>query len=190
MSWLPIAIRWLLGIGLLGMGISYLAGELNSVIGLDVNEGLPPSSPESIPVHNDIAIGNLFLGFGFIIAGAIVIAPDIVRLAASPLLALIDSIFLPGQRGGKPDLNLKLPQFYREQCRYDDAMAEYRKIIRYYPEQVEGWIGAMELLVKIFDEPEAARKLYEKGRRKLRHRPEAIEELAAAWENLVHHTGS
>lgn len=180
MTWFSIAIRWLLGIGLLGFGFSLLANELGG--DGDLSDHL------ELPLHEarrGISLKHLGIGAGSIIVGILVIAPDIVRLAASPFLAFIDSIFLPGQRGGKPELNLRLPAFYREKERYDDALAEYRKIIRYYPKEPEGWIGAIELLAETFDEKEEARKLYARARRKLRENPDALVEVESRWHRLA-----
>ncbi len=179
MSWFITAIRWLIGLGLLGFGISLITREI------------PPTSPPADveigldSLRPDLHFGRLFLGMASIIAGAIAIAPDLIRVAASPLLGLIDSIFLPGRRGGKPDLNLRLPVYYREQERYEDALAEYRKIIRFHPERPEGWIGAIELLLEPFERPAKARKLYERGRRKLRAFPDALAELETRWRQLA-----
>ncbi|MCB1065356.1 MAG: hypothetical protein KDN20_20875 [Verrucomicrobiae bacterium] len=172
MSILVRIIRWGFGIGFIGIGISMMADGMPSFPGME---------EEQLPLHNGVQIGSIFLGITLIILAAVIVAPDLCRLAASPFTAMIDAIFLPGGRADKPDLNLRLPAFYLKEERFDDALAEYLKIIRYHPDEVEGWIGAIALWIDPFDEPEKARKLYEKAGRRFRHDGEARARLEEAW---------
>ncbi len=171
MTLLSRIIRWLFGIGCLGTGISLVADAVN---------WRPPVEDELAPIQG-FEIGDLLLGMGLIVLGTVAIAPDLVRLAASPFNALVDAVFLPGGHADRPVLNLKLPAYYLREERFEEALEEYRKLIRYHPGEVEGWIGAIDLLATTFDEPRKAHRLYRKARRRFRNDAAALGALEAAW---------
>ncbi len=90
----------------------------------------------------------------------------LIRLATKPLLALIDLVFSPGGRLERPLLNLKLPAHYLNEGRYDEALAEYRKILRHYPHEIEAYEKAIWILCRISNRPDEAMKLIRRARRR------------------------
>lgn len=101
----------------------------------------------------------------FVVAFASIFT-KLLAIAARPFTLLIDSIFFPGGPLSRPILNLKLPHYYLREGRYDEALEEYRKIIRFYPDEAEAYEGAIELLVRRFQDFSTAEKLYRKSRRR------------------------
>ena len=83
-----------------------------------------------------------------------------------PFMLLIDSVFFPGGKRSKPVLNLKLPAYYVKEQRYAEALDEYEKILKHYPDEVEAYEGAIWLYSEIFDEKGEAEKLIRKASRR------------------------
>lgn len=134
------------------------------------------SASATAPRLIDILVGTIL-----ILLGASCLAGGLVRLAASPFTAFIDSVFLPGEKGGKPALNLELPAFYERQNRFEEALTEYQKMIRFHPEQPIGWLGAIRLLLGTFEDQRQARRLYEKARRRFRSDQDTLASLEKTW---------
>jgi tetratricopeptide (TPR) repeat protein len=159
-------LRWLFAIGSVGLSI-YL-------------------------IRRGIAAGGLTASFSPILAamillviGAILIAPELVAIVTKPLFALADSIFFPGGKLSKPVLSYTLPEFYTKEGRFDEALDEYRKILRYYPREGQAYLGAIELLVTEFDDKGAAKELYRRARQKLRDQPEDWLVVETRWQWLA-----
>lgn len=100
------------------------------------------------------------------LAAAIVLWTMLFRLATKPLLHLVDMVFFPGGRLDKPVLNLKLPAHYLKEERYEEALAEYRLILKHHPDEAEAWERAIWLESEIFGRPSAAAKLARAARRR------------------------
>jgi hypothetical protein len=88
------------------------------------------------------------------------------RLATKPFRLLVDLVFSPGGRLEKPILNLKLPAHYLKEGRYEEALAEYRRILRHHPDETEAWEKAIWLESRIFGRNAAAAKLERTARRR------------------------
>ncbi len=136
-------IRWLFGVGLLGLAYhfatkGYESGNLSRVVG---------------------GAGLFLLGFAFL-------WKTIFHLATRPLMRMVDALFFPGGKLDKPILNLKLPAYLVNQGRYDEALAEYRKILKHHPDEVEAYEKAIWLLHEIFDDPSAAAKLIRRAKKR------------------------
>lgn len=141
----PPFFRWLFALGCFGV-----AGWL-------VNLGI---------AGDNVDVGP-FLAAALVFAlGVVSIFADLLALATRPFTAFIDSVFFPGGKAAKPTLNLKLPEYYRREGRHEEALAEYRKILKHYPGEPRAYEGAIELLVEEFGDSEAARKLYRRSQRK------------------------
>ncbi len=87
-------------------------------------------------------------------------------LATRPLMAVIDGIFLPGGRLEKPVLNLKLPAHYLDEARYEEALKEYRQILKHYPDETEAYEKSIWLEAAVFKRPAAARALLKRAKRR------------------------
>ncbi|MEX2578239.1 MAG: hypothetical protein WD342_04210 [Verrucomicrobiales bacterium] len=136
-------LRWLLGTGF--FGLSFWC----------VQEGL-----------RETDYGLIFSAVPLFLFGVAAFWKTIFHLATRPLILMVDAVFFPGGELPKPVLNLKLPSFYINEGRYDEALTEYRKILKYYPDEIEAYEKAIWLYCEIFEEPREARKLVARARRR------------------------
>ena len=143
-------------------------------------------------IQRGIAAGSITASFFPVLAAlvllvisAILIAPELAVLFCQPLFALVDSIFFPGGKLSKPVLSYTLPDFYLKEGRYEEALEEYRKILRYYPRESAAYLGAIELLVAEFGDVPGAKNLYARARQKLRDRPEDWMAVENRWHQLA-----
>jgi tetratricopeptide (TPR) repeat protein len=142
-EWRSAAARWSFGIGCFGVALSLarflFAHERYELI------YLPPL---------------LFL------IGLVVVWKPLFALATKPLIAFVDSLFFPGGKLEKPVLNLKLPAYYLSEGRYEEALAEYRKILRHYPDVAEAYEQAIWIEAVVNGSPQRAAKLLRRARRR------------------------
>lgn len=118
-------------------------------------------------LNNYARSGEVSWLLGFVpsfLLGAIMFWKTIFHILTRPLLMLIDSIFFPGGKLAKPTLNLKLPAYYINQERYREALEEYTKILKHYPDTAEAYEKSIWLYLEIFHEPENARKLFRRAK--------------------------
>ena len=100
------------------------------------------------------------------VLGVLAIWNPLFKLLTRPLIAMVDSLFFPGGKLGKPTLNLKLPAYFVNEGRYTEALEEYEKVIRYYPDEVEAYEKAIWLQRDIFNQPQKAARLIKKAERR------------------------
>lgn len=118
---------------------------------------------------------NYSLMFGSVplfIIGIGIIWKQLFSLAIQPFMLFIESIYLPGGRLSKPVLNLKLPAYYFNKGRYYEALEEYKKVLKYYPDEVEAYERLIWMHYEIFNEVGEAKKLI----RKAKHRHLVLDE--------------
>lgn len=111
-------------------------------------------------------IGLLGAALPLFLVGVAFVWKTLFFLATRPLVVFIESIVFPRHRIEKPPLNLKLPAFYINEGRYTEAMEEYRKILKHYPDEPEAYEKAAWLNREIFDDPEEALRLIRKAERR------------------------
>ena len=92
-------------------------------------------------------------GFFMALFMAFLIAPEVSILSSSGFTSFIDAVFFPGGREAKPPFTLKLARFYAENQRFDEAEAEYIRMLSFYPDQPEAW---EERLALAFQRPAPA----------------------------------
>lgn len=136
-------IRWLFGVGLLGLSYHYATTG-----------------------YEDGQFGRILGGAGLFVLGILFLWRTIFHLATRPLTRLVDSLFFPGGKLGKPLLNLKLPAYYINEGRYEEALAEYRKILKYYPDEIEAYEKTIWLLHDVFDDARGAEKLIRRAKKR------------------------
>lgn len=127
--------------------------------------------------------GPILLAAVAFLSGAVLIWSDLFRLATLPLTALIDSLIFPRAKLARPVLNLKLPAHYLTEGRHEEALEEYRKILKHHPDETEAYEKAVWLEVSVFQRPAAAEKLL---RRAARRGLELDERLAMLVRNARH----
>ncbi len=100
--------------------------------------------------------------------GAIVLWQPLFTLLTRPLIAMVDSLFFPGGKLEKPTLNLKLPAYFINEGRYTEALEEYKRIMKHYPDEVEAYEKSIWLCQDILNEPDKAQNILRKaGKRNL-----------------------
>jgi tetratricopeptide (TPR) repeat protein len=127
----------------------------------------------------------ILTAIGLLASAAVLIAPEALRLFTRPFTSLIDAIFFPREKSPKPELSYNLPEFYAKQERYEEALSAYLTILEYYPKETRAYLGALELLIQVFDEIDEARRLYRRACRHLRHHLEELEALRSGWHRLT-----
>ena len=168
MSLFQRIVRWLFAIGCIGLAIFL------------VKKGIEKAS----------ITGSFFPILGamvLILSATIVVIPELLHVFTRPLFALVDSIFFPGGKLSRPVLSYTLPEFYLKQRRFDDALDEFRKILRHYPNESKAYVGALEILLERYEEveEEAARELYAQAKKRLRDHPEDLAQVEACWHRLT-----
>lgn len=138
-------IRWILGLGL----IFWAAHGM------------------TVPQGGSIVLlaGQLLIAFAKAILGVALLAPTLANLAARPLLAWIDSIYLPGGKADKPPLSYHLADYYRKTRQTGFAIERYRNILRYYPKEAKAHAWLYLLLARDARKASAARARRRAARR-------------------------
>lgn len=110
--------------------------------------------------------GIILLCVPLFVLGVLCFWKTIFHIATRPLIMMVDSLFFPGGSLEKPVLNLKLPRYYINESRYDEALTEYKRILKHYPDETEAYENAIWLYREIFEEPDEARRLVRRARRR------------------------
>ncbi len=108
---------------------------------------------------------RILIAVAFLIPGLALLWPWIFRLAIHPFTSFIEAIYSPKQPLEKPLLNLSLPTYYINESRYEEALEEYQKILRYYPREAEAYEKAIWLEAEIFHRPRRAIRLVRRAKR-------------------------
>lgn len=135
--------RWLAGIGLLGLAYHW---------GVKMQDPIDPVA--------------LLIGIFCFFAGVVMMWKPIFFVVTRPFMAFIDAIFFPGGPIEKPVLNLKLPAHYLDEARYEEALAEYRQILKHYPDEAEAYEKAIWLEAAVFKDAAAAKSLLKRAKRR------------------------
>jgi len=110
------------------------------------------------------------LGYGLVgvglLAGAVIIAsPDLIRIASNLISRFIIGLFFPQEHATLP-LDYTLARFYRKKERWEEALAQYEKLLDAHPKALPAYIEAIEV-ASAAGWPEEARKLLTKALRRL-----------------------
>ena len=76
-----------------------------------------------------------------LISAILLLIPETVKPTTRYLSARIVAFVFPDHKFSKPALTYTLARRYIELERYDDAVQEYAKIIHYYPDETEAYLG-------------------------------------------------
>ena len=150
MAWkiITVGFRWLLGLWLIWLCAQGLAGSMQ--------QGYMG------------AAGKALFAFAVGILGVLCLAPDLAKAAARPFQRIIDSIYLPGAEASRPPLDYKLADHYRNTRKFDEAVIEYAKIVRYYPREVMAHVRLYQLLRDELRDEKAADRAHRRAERALR----------------------
>lgn len=109
---------------------------------------------------------------------AVLALPELVR----PFTWLIDVwLGTAPSAGSRPALDLRLARYYLEKERWEDAYAEYERILGYYPGVEEPYEEMFKLGARLGQSEAQIHRLYRRSLRRVRNR-EAQSRLLRAWE--------
>ncbi|NJK93087.1 MAG: hypothetical protein HC904_15470 [Blastochloris sp.] len=128
------------------------------------------------------AVGVAMLGTLFVIAGAGVLLFPLGRWLSS----LFEGIFWPADRSVAPAQH-KLPEWYIRQGRYAESQAEYEKMVKNHPNELEAHMGLLYVLRGCMGNGPEADKVLRRGLKKL-----GSEQAAAleAYDRLLREGGA
>ena len=110
-------------------------------------------------------LGTAFFGAATIIVGACIAAFPLAELFGRPLM----SLYWPTASGPvKP--NYSIPEAHVKQGRYEQAMAEYEAIAQQYPNEVQAYIGMIEIAFRDLKDPQRANAAYRRGMEQFRNK--------------------
>ena len=123
----------------------------------------------------------ILLGMGTLVASVILISPELVEVASRVPRRFLASIFYPDEKV-PPPLDYTLARLYFREWRYSEALKQYRLILGYYPHELPAYLEGMEAAF-LAGSPTIAKRLYRKGRRRLKN-GDNRKQLEAMWESL------
>ncbi len=154
--------------GLIGFVVLAAVGTLLVRLGLDAETREVVSLPW-------VVLGSSVLA----LSGAVLL----VLLARGSLL-LIDMVLFPGESGGPPPALYKLAEWYMAEGRYADALAEYEKISKSHPRELECWTGMLDVVAGAMGDVKRAQAVARKGIRRLRDAGKRVA-LQAHYQQLT-----
>jgi len=100
-----------------------------------------------------------------LISSVFLIIPETVKPFAALAGECFGSIFFPNTRFQKPPLSYLLANLYYKEMRYEDALEEYQKIIRYYPNERTAYLELISIC-QLIGETKLARKYLHRFKRR------------------------
>ena len=137
MKFVGVLLRWLLAGGCLYFAVRNMGSALK--------------------IDGYAAAPYLLFGFGSFIVAVCLISPETVVKVCEFCSRPLTSLIYPNAMADKPPLSYRLAHLYTKQMRFGDAVAEYQKIIQYYPRERTAYLELLTLAREI-DHP----KLYDK----------------------------
>lgn len=125
-------IRWALAIGILALCIGQMISAFKT-------PGLG-------------AAGHLIISFGSLLAFLLLISPETIIPGCELFSRLFTSIVLPDDKHRRPPLSYLLARRYRKQLRPAEAVAEYQRIIHYYPDEQDAYLELIALAHNVGNE--------------------------------------
>ena len=159
-------LRWMAGCGLLGLAI-WMVKRGDGALG---------SGTMAVAIFSVCCLAMAGLFF----------FPDGRRLFMAPFLFMAERLYFPGGKLDKPVLSYDLPDYYRKQRRYVEALERYEIIVEHYPDEIRAWRGAIEVLGFDLGDPERAAKLLGKAQRRFRNDFDKLEQLRGLESRLAH----
>ena len=114
-----------------------------------------------------LCMGNPFVGIGLLAASVFWIIPETVTPIAEFIGDCWASVFFPNARFQKPPLSYLLVEFYCKHGRHEEAIVEYLKIIRHYPDEQRAYLDVIQLC-KTIGATEMAAKYERRFRKRFR----------------------
>lgn len=80
-----------------------------------------------------------FFGFSALLFAIILAYPEVINPLSAFFSRIITTIIYPDHKLNKPPLSFILARRYTKETRYDDAIHEYKKIIHFYPKEIDAY---------------------------------------------------
>lgn len=91
-------------------------------------------------IIKDVLSGYLaFFGFSAILFTIILTHTEIINPLSAFFSRVFTTVIYPDQKFKKPPLTFRLARRYAKETRYDDAILEYKKIIHFYPKEIDAY---------------------------------------------------
>jgi len=81
------------------------------------------------------AVPHVLFGMGSLLAAVFLLLSGLIWRACEFLSRAFTDIILPSARHQRPPLSYRLARRYAQQLRHHEAVEEYEKILRYYPDE-------------------------------------------------------
>lgn len=120
-----------------------------------------------------------FIGFGFYLIAAILLAFPLATLLANAWNNLIWS----RSYYDRPQPMYGIPQSRRAKGHLEEALAEYEKIAAAYPNEVRPWHEMVAIAIEDLRDPDRARDIFERGVAALKN-PDARDRLAQTYSEI------
>lgn len=111
------------------------------------------------------AAGHIIFSMTAFIMAVLLIAPETAFRIAEWISRPFAELFFPSEEFKKPPLSYKMARRYTSTRRFEEAAAEYEKIIHYHPQEHDAYVELLEVAKKLGDD-----KLHAKCAHVLRHR--------------------
>ncbi|MFT5468477.1 MAG: tetratricopeptide (TPR) repeat protein [Verrucomicrobiales bacterium] len=107
-----------------------------------------------------------------------------------PFTWMVDAFFGTGAgEGGKPPLDLRLAQFYVKEGRFEEALEEYLRVMKFHPYVAETWEQAILMTAKVSPDRAKVDRLFRRALRKLRNLEDQAA-IRAAYDRAKEELGS
>lgn len=125
------------------------------------------------------AVPWLLIGVALIVLSALLVAWPLAEFLSIPF----QRIYFPHVED-KPAPAYQLAEWYLQQLRFEEALQEYHKIVRYHPRELVARCIEIELLVAKFGEYSRARRSFRRGMRMAREQNDRAQ-LTNAYQNAL-----
>ncbi len=122
-----------------------------------------------------VAAWPVLVSFALFLVTVFLIAPETALRAAEWCARPFTNILFPSDEFSKPPLSYKLARRYRDEHRWEEAATQYRKIIRYYPEEKDAYMELFDVADALGDK-KLRRKYTALFNRRFHEKTQAIEQ--------------
>jgi len=105
------------------------------------------------------AVPQLFFAMGCFLGFAVIIAPPLARLFAEPA----GSLHYPTIEPDRPQPVYSIPESKRREGLYEEAISEYEKIAKDFPDEVKPYIEIIDIAVFDLNDPARGESVLKKG---------------------------
>lgn len=101
----------------------------------------------------------IFLPIVLIFASAFILGPQVTRLLVEPA----GSLFMPDEKAAGPSPLYGIPERQKAKGKYEEAMAEYQKLVEQFPGEVKAYVEMINIAAFNFKNMEQAYGIYQRA---------------------------